>query len=268
MTIAKCIFLFILLPISINKVIAVNDSLSNVYFHQAEEFKKQSKSDSAIIYFEKAAIGYKENNNIEQFVNSYNQIGIILTRQDKYEKAKEYLTIALNTGLAELDPNNLNIATSYITFGVIYNAEDKYDESIINHNKALSIRLKVLGENNSEVATSYGNIGNVHFKNKAYQKALDGHLKALRIREKLYGSKGREVYQSYNNLGKTYTELNDYETALTYYEKAWTNWLEQQKYTDADLIKLYKEFSDICYKINKSQRGDYYKEKAKALENK
>ncbi|MBK7854790.1 MAG: tetratricopeptide repeat protein [Bacteroidetes bacterium] len=173
------------LCISCNNVNGQSSSLSEEYLRLADDFKKSMKQDSAIKYYEKAAVEFQALGNVEKFVYSYNHIGIILTRQDNYEKSKFYLEKALSIGLSSLDSNNLVIATTYISLGVNYNAEENYSRSLFYHNKALAIRLLKLGEYHADVATSYGNIGNVYFNSKDYEKAIDAHLKAMEIREKL-----------------------------------------------------------------------------------
>ena len=86
--------------------------------------------DSACIYYEKAADEYEKLKKVEQFIDAYNQIGVILTRQDQYEKAKTYLDKALKVGLSSLDSNNLYVASTHINLGVIYNADEKYDQAL------------------------------------------------------------------------------------------------------------------------------------------
>src|SRR5687767_9316671 len=61
------------------------------YMRLAEESNKNLKRDEAISYYEKASAEFQAAGNTEQFINSYNQIGIILTRQDKYDRARTYL---------------------------------------------------------------------------------------------------------------------------------------------------------------------------------
>src|SRR5688572_26838707 len=70
------------------------------YLQLADDFKKNQKPDSAIIYYEKAAVGFQALKDVEKTMHSYNQVGIILTRQDNYEKAKFYLDQALSAGLS------------------------------------------------------------------------------------------------------------------------------------------------------------------------
>src|SRR5688500_9590684 len=104
----------LLLFISINMLNGQSSALSEEYIRLADEYRKIMKLDSAIIYYEKAAVEFQALGNVEKFVHSYNQIGIILTRQDKYERAKSYLEKALSAGLSSLDTSNLVLATTYI----------------------------------------------------------------------------------------------------------------------------------------------------------
>ena len=231
---------------------------------QAEIFRKSSQPDSAVISYERAAAQFKASGNTEGFIDACNQIGIILTRQDEYEKAKTYLDQALSTGLATLEPNHLLIATTYLSLGVVYNAEEKYGESLAAHHKALSIRLQRLGENDASVATSYGNIGNVHLNDKEYDKSIEAHLKAMKIREKLFGKTSVEITQSYTHLGRAFREKGDYKTSLKYFEKALKNKIKQAGEGHQDLASFYKNISDVHYRMNNATKGELYKAKAEA----
>src|SRR5688572_21279926 len=85
------------------------------YVRLAVEFNKNLDRDSAVENYEKAAVEFQRLGNVEQVVNANNQIGIILTRQDKYEKARAHLDKALSTGLPSLGADHLLIATTYIS---------------------------------------------------------------------------------------------------------------------------------------------------------
>ena len=258
----------LILLASLNNVCGQSNSPADIYILQANDFKKNMKQDSAIVYFEKASVEFQKQGNIEKFIDSYNQIGIILTRQDKYEIAKTYLEKALSTGLSNLDTNNLVIATTYISLGVIYNAEKIYDQSLICNYKALSIRLLKLGENNAEVATSYGNIGNVHRNNKDFDKSIDAHLKAMKIREKVFGLTSPEIIESYVGLGNTYKENKEYNTSLEYFERALKNKIIQSGEGQKDLVRFYKYISDVYYLQENKLKGDEYKIKCEEIEKK
>jgi tetratricopeptide (TPR) repeat protein len=232
------------------------------YMTLAEEFKKNAKPDSAIICYEKASREFQNTRNAEGFVNSYNQIGILLTRQDKYDSARTYLNRALSRSRSIADSNSLVIATTNISLGVLYAAEGDYTQSLAYHNKALAIRLLKLGEDDEDVATCYGNIGNVYFRSKDYPKATENHLLALKIREKRFGKTSVETVQSYHNLGNAYKEMKAYNTALEYYQLALQNKIIQLGEKHKDLAKYYKSISDIYFLMGNKEQGDLYKAKA------
>ncbi len=241
------------------------NTIADTYYQTAEVYRKNAKPDSAIFFYEKAAVEFEKNTNFENLVNACNQAATLLTRQDKYERAKTWLEKALATGRFLPDSSSLSIATTYITLGVIANAEENYSQSLWYHNRSLSIRLAKLGENHADVATSYGNIGNVYVNSKDYDNAIDAHLKALKIREKVFGKNGVEVIQSFTNLGNAYKGKKDYGNALDNYEKALQNKILQTGGpVHKELARFYKNVSDIYYLMDNKAQGDLYKARSDA----
>src|SRR5688572_20426848 len=250
---------------SINGVEAQSGPRADEYMRLAEESNKDLKRDDAISYYEKASVEFHAVGNTEQFINSYNQIGIILTRQDKYERAKTYLDKALSTGLSTLDPNHLAVATTYLALGVVYAAEDKFDQSLEVHNKALKIRLLKLGKYNAQVATSYGNIGNVYFRKKNYDRAIEIHLIAKQIREKVFGKNSVEVVGSYRGLGNAYREKKSYTKSLGFFEKVLRNQTIQLGQGHKDLAREYKSISEVYSLMGNKSKAEDYKLKAEEI---
>jgi tetratricopeptide (TPR) repeat protein len=258
-----CILIFLL---AMNEVSAQSNLLGDHYLIQATNFKKNLNTDSALIYYEKAAVEFQKLSRIEKWIDVYNQIGIILTRQDKYDQAKTYLTKALKTGLDLLDANNLTLSTTYISLGVIYNAEGDYKQSLAYHFKALDIRIIKLGESNAEVATSYGNIGNVYRNAKELEKSIAAHLKAMKIRKEVFGPTSAEVVESYVGLGNAYREKKEYATALTYFDQALKNKIAQRGVGHKDLVRFYKFISNTYYLMDNKLKGDEFKNKGEEIE--
>jgi tetratricopeptide (TPR) repeat protein len=218
-TIACTLFLLV----STGGIKAQSGQRADEYMRLAEESNKNLKRDDAISYYEKASVEFHALGHTEQFINSFNQIGLILTRQDKYERAKTYLDKALSTGLSTLGPNHLVVATTYLALGVVYAAEDNFVQSLEAHNKALQIRLLKLGKYDAQVATSYGNIGNVYFRKREYDRAIENHLIAKQIREKVFGKNSVQMVDSYRGLGNAYREKKSYKKSLDFFEKALRN---------------------------------------------
>ena len=244
----------------------LSNETADAYIRLAEEHRKNYIPDSAVFYYEKAADTIQPDENPEQFVNVCNQIGIILTRQDKYDTAKEYLNKALLVGISALDSNNLTVAVTYLSLGVVFNAEENYKDALRNHNKALAIRLSKLGENHSDVATSYGNIGNVQLNYGNIDKSVEAHTKAMQIREKLFGPDSPEIAESYKGLGNAYKAKKDYALSIEYHQKALQNKIKQRGPKHKDLIRYYKNLSEVYYLMGNNQEGDFYKLKAEEIQ--
>lgn len=238
------------------------------YVRLAEESNKNMNRDAAVEYYEKAAAEFEKLGNVEKLVNSYNQLGVILTRQDKYEKARAYLNKALSKGLASLKADDPLIATTYLSLGVVDSAENKFDESLVNHNRALKIRLNRFGESSADVATSYGNIGNVHFRKKEYDKAIEAHLKAMAIREKVFGKDSPPIAESYRGLGNAYREKKDYAKSIDYFEKALANKIKQVGEGHKDLVRYYNDVRQVLELTGNKARADEYKTKVEEIERK
>ena len=261
-TIACMLFLLA----SISSVEGQGGPRADEYMRLAEESNKNLNRDEAISYYEKASVEFQAVGNTEQFINSYNQIGIILTRQDKYERARTYLDKALSTGLSTLGPNHLVIATTYLALGVVYAAENEFDQSLEVHHKALKIRLLKLGKYNAQVATSYGNIGNVYFRKKDYDRAIETHLIAKQIREKVFGKNSVQVVDSYRGLGNAYREKKSYKKSLDFFERVLRNKTIQLGEGHRDLAREYRSIGEVYSLIGNKSKAEEYKIKAEEIE--
>jgi len=147
----------------------------------------------------------------------YNQYGIDLRLNSKYDEALEYLYKALDINLKTLGENHLDTAGNYNNIGSVYYYKKNYDKALEYYNKSLKIDLKTLGENHPRTAADYNNIGSVYHKN--YDKALEHYKKALEINLKTLGDNHPNTAITYNNVGLAYKEKN-HKKALEYFYKA------------------------------------------------
>lgn len=246
-------------------VLAQKNALAKKYLLKADAFRKNALPDSAIFYYKKAASIFKENKKTEKLINAYNQIGMVLARQDKFEEGRMYLGMAELQGNTLKDTNSLLRAATFISLGVVYSSVGDFNGALSYHNRALVIRLLKSGPYNSDVATSYGNIGNVYLIKKEYDKSIESHLKALDIRKKIFGEKSVEINQTYNNLGKVYREKKEYQTSLGYFEKLLQNKIDQSGTESKDLVKVYTSISEVYYLMGDNFLGDMNKAKAEEV---
>jgi len=240
-------------------------TLADEYFQKADNFRRNMHLDSAILYYSQAATEFQKQRSTERFIDSYNQIGVVLTRQDKYEEARTYLDEALAAGQTLEDSINLFMATTYISLGVVHNAEGDYERSLNCHYKCLSIRLLQLGEMDAQVATSYGNIGNVYRNAKQFDKSIEAHLLAMEIRKQIFGESSVELIESYVGLGNAYREKGEYALSVEYFEKALHNKIIQRGEGHKDLGRYFKYLSDVYYLMQDKAQGDLYKSKYEAV---
>lgn len=258
----------ICLVLNFQMVFAQKNIPAEKYIQSAEEFSKNALPDSAIYYYKKAAVEFKEKKKTEKLINAYNQIGKLLTRQDKFEEGRMYLGMAEIQGNTLKDTNNLLRAATFIGLGVIYSSVGDFNGAIAYHNRALAIRLLKSGKYDADVAASYGNIGNVYLIMKEYDKSIEAHLLALDIRKKVFGEKSLEINQSLTNLGRVYREKKELSTALDYFNKLLQNKIEQLGPDHKDLVKVYTSISEVCYLMGDKEMGDSYKAKGEEISNK
>jgi len=199
---------------------ASDTTVAGRYFTQAEQLAKQAKFDSAIVYFNKAAVLYEAEKNWERYVRCYNKMGEQCWRKGALARALEFLDHALQTGSNKLGGDHPEIAYNHYTRTIVYNFKGELDKAIELGHQALRIRVVALGEQHLDVASSYNSLGLFYRKKGVYDQALPLLEKALAIRLKILEPHHPEVAGSYNNLGNFVSDKGDYEQALVYYEKA------------------------------------------------
>ncbi len=90
-------------------------------------------------------------------------------------------------------------------------------------------------------------------------------LKAMKIRKKVFGKKSAEIIESYGNLGNAYREKKKYKTAIKYFEKALENKIIQRGEGHKDLVRFYKNMSDVYYLMQNKAKGGFYKNKLERI---
>ncbi len=240
-------------------IVAQSSLPGDNHFTTAENFRKNAQVDSAIVYYQKAAEFFQQSGEMERQVNAYNQLGIIYTRQDKYEPAKQYLEAARDLVDKMPERENLAAANIFISLGVLYAAEKNYVLSLHQHFRSLGIRRALLGQWHADVATNYGNIGNVYLRKNQADSAIYFHRLSMAVREKLFGENSVEIIESYTGLGNSYKVNTEYTTALSFYEKALANKILQRGTAHKDLGRYYSNISELYFLLGKNELGDYYK---------
>ena len=151
---------------------------------------------------------------------SYNNIGLVYSRQGDYAQALDYNRRALSIREQVFGPDHPDVAISYGNIGSVYSDQGDYAQALDYYRRALSIDEQVFGPDDSAVSTSYNNIGLVYSRQGDYAQALDYYDRALSIDEQVFGPDHPAVATSCNNIGLVYFRQGDYAQALDYYRRA------------------------------------------------
>ncbi|MDN5214688.1 CHAT domain-containing protein [Fulvivirgaceae bacterium BMA12] len=225
---------------------------ANEYVRTAEMLIT-SNIDSAIFYYKKAAVIFKNNGDWGDYIRCRNEIGYNYYILSEYSMAKECIQTTLNIGLKYLGDTLPEIAFSYKNMGVIYGGKGDYKNEIINYNKALEILLNH-GGSPEDIANIYNDIG-FHYGNVGeYDKELSYYNKALDIFITIYGEDSDKFTEIYNNIGYCYGNKGNNRKELEYYQKVLALEL---KATDQNIDALARARNNIgyCYYFE----GDYDK---------
>jgi CHAT domain-containing protein len=203
---------------------AADSSPAGRYFAQAENFFKEAKYDSAIVYLEKARAGYEAAGNWEGVVHADNKIGENQAEMGAYEQALELLNKTLALGRSKFGEQHRLVAATYHHLGYTNWRQGKLDEALAHHKKALALRLAVLGERHAEVAQSYHFLGEVYQTQGDLERAIAFHELGLSIRKATLGERDAAVAESYNTMAGDHWFKGDYDKALDYCHKALAIW--------------------------------------------
>ena len=143
-----------------------------------------------------------------QKVKSYNNIGIIYSRQGNYPEALKNYQAALK--ISEETGNKNGIANSYNNSGIIHHYQGNYPEALKNYFAALRTWEEIGDKYN--IANSYNNIAIIYERQENYPEALKNLYASLKIREEL-GDK-KSIAASHNNIGTVYINQGNNPEAL------------------------------------------------------
>ncbi len=133
--------------------------------------------------------------NILTAVQEYNNQGLILYSQDRYDEALSYFDKAIQEDNHYID--------SYINAAQVYIMRDEYDEAIKFLNKALLLDKKC--------AIVYFHLGNIELLKGNTVEAKEFYNKSISL--------GYDNTQIYINLAADAEENGDFDSALSYYNK-------------------------------------------------
>lgn len=177
--------------------------LGNVYLMRGDNPKAMEYYTGCIVYYEnvKDTLGW---------TNCLTNIGMLLEREDKYDKAREIYSQSL--ALKRAIGDEVGVGKTLLSIGTSYFRSNNLSKS----NSYLLQAKKVFTKLNDPygIGKCLSSLGVVQRKLKNYKKALEYYSEALRIKKRMKDLSG--IVTTYTNLANVYYDQKEYTTAIRY----------------------------------------------------
>ncbi|MGZ4059169.1 MAG: tetratricopeptide repeat protein [Bacteroidia bacterium] len=226
------IFIFLFLVISACAFSQV-DSLKHLAFSKksdtakAECYIKIAKSyynnegllDSSLLYYNKAATIYKNNNLSGKYAKALNGKALIYREKGLYKEAMDNSLQALS--IAENVKDTSQITASYNGIAIINEIQKDYAKAYEYYKKCEAIQLII--HSTGGLASTYNNLGLLFSEKKEPAKSLDYFEKALKYNEENKNERG--IATACENIGLHYLEYDkDAVSALNHFHRSVGIW--------------------------------------------
>lgn len=218
----------------------------------------QNKYDEALEYYKKSLVLCKKLNNQIKLAVTLNNIGLVYDDKGDYKKALEYYLNSLKFS-DEVGGSKWQMASSLNNVGLIYKNLGQYDKALEYYNKSLKIKEGI--GNQKGMASSYLNIATVYKVKGEYEKSLLYNNKALEIRKKFNDISGTAL--SLNNIGSVYESMGQFDKAFPYFVEA-LKIRKDSKDNYNHSVSLYSLGANYCNR-KKFEEGINYLEEALTL---
>lgn len=208
--------------LEISKKINYIQGIAVGFMHRADYFANRSENDSALFYYNKAKIFFKEAKSMRGLIFVNHSLSSIESSNGNLDNAvaitKENIEL-IKTHEKEGDAKTKFLGAQYVSLAGIYVEKANYKTALIyalqglkcfediNHETRKADALKMIGDIESGLENHESSI-------KYFKDALDIYE---RFEEKFY------VAYTQNSMGISYQNLNDYKSAETYFNFAIEN---------------------------------------------
>ncbi|MDN5213312.1 CHAT domain-containing protein [Fulvivirgaceae bacterium BMA12] len=232
--------------------------LAYQHFVKAREFQKSSAYDSALIFYQKAAIAYKNKDIWPRHINTILAINKIKLQRLAYDEAQSNLLKILPEAQAKLGKEHPEIGNIYTLLGKVYRGLGNYDQALVNYEAGLSIREKNKGPQEA-LAESYHQLGMVWRIKGKREKALAHHQKSLEISKATFGESHPYVAKSYCEIAVVYKNSGEYDSAMDFYQRSVDIFLQSVDSDDPSLAPCYNGMGIIYAQTGRyTEALDYF----------
>ena len=134
------------------------------YFKSANENKQRFEIDKAEKLFASAAILFKKNNYIGNYIQCRYAVADIYIIKNKFNDAENVLLEIEDLSIKKYGENNQFLSNIYYGKGIVKAYKGKQDEAVEYYNKALDINDKADNPNDFHKSNIYGGLGNAYYE--------------------------------------------------------------------------------------------------------
>lgn len=206
---------------------------------------------NAILYFEKAAAIYKENNNWSGYINCLNGIAYSYSERNEFDKSLHIAEKALALAIKRLRNSKPEEAYSYLVIGRSYLKLGDTRKALSYYERSLKILKSSSRVNQLRLAMLYMYMGGYYISEKKNEEGVHYCLISLDLLTKELGEQHVKVAVLYNNISLAYYDLGYYDIGISYLEKAIKIKEKANKrlgpsYNNLGLMYLFKSDYDIA----------------------
>ena len=237
------------------------------YFQQGNISYHNRDTKNAVIAYKAALNKYKkvlEDDDLK-IIRTYKKLGFIYSEIGKWEKAKSYLDLCLQTNIAKKDTSFLyqkDLAETYLAQAVMNKELIQYEKAIEYHKKALNIYQSI--QDTIHIGIVHYNMGFAYQLDKQIDNSLIHLHRSNEIFIEFFGEKHHFVAASYNLLAVSYRFVNK-EEEIRYYEKSLeiTSQLYQEEHVRTAIVMT--NLASALVRQNKEKIALNYAERANAI---
>lgn len=206
--------------------------------------------------FHQLALTLAETNHLTiKTAHSFNNIGLVLKRQENPKAAIEYIIKARDLYKSIHDTEG--IITTSTNLGNCYYQLSDYETSNKYHNEVISLSEPI--NRFYSLGNAYTNLGHNYYYMNQKIKAKEYYYKGLLYREK-YGDLS-DLADSYSNYGYMIYEDGNYSLANEYFQKALT--IDRHTGNKDRLLHVFKYISNMCLSKKDFESAYYYADSAR-----
>jgi len=229
--------------------------LARIFINKSDEFLKELKYDSAIVYLDNAKIIYENENLWENYFDCVNTLASILRELDDVDSSVAVLENVLPQEEEKLGEDNLTYAKTKNLLGYSYMIKSNYEKAFGYAKESLRIQLK--NKNYEESADTYYLLGIIYFQNGQFDSSLVNLNTALNNCKK----ENQKILLSniYNTFGQVYSSKKSSDKAIEYYKLSLKIKLKELGEINPETSVIYNNIAvEYFYKEDNDAALEYY----------